>query len=127
MLQIFVFLDPRSTSSETEAPFYDLLSLLGDVGGYLGLLVGGGALALYDLACQWAEAKQRTVEKKLRRLRRKVKGGTAGMATTTAPPAPPSWPVGLLLELRERQRKRRKARKEPTYRVRIETRPRSTM
>ncbi len=43
---------------ETEVPMYTLLNLVADVGGYMGLLLGGSVLSAYDFITK--PGKERT-------------------------------------------------------------------
>ncbi len=67
LVQVFVFLSPKATSAETEVLAYDFYSLVGDVGGYLGLLLGVSLLTLFDILRDYVKSKGRPAERRIRR------------------------------------------------------------
>ncbi len=62
-----MFLSPKATSAETEVLAYDFYSLVGDVGGYLGLLLGVSLLTLFDILRDYVKSKGRPAERRIRR------------------------------------------------------------
>lgn len=48
-LKVKLFYGDMKYSTISQSPAYDVVTLLGDLGGYLGLLVGGSALTIIEV------------------------------------------------------------------------------
>ena len=58
-VRVMVWLTPIPDQVETEIVVYDFYDLIGDIGGFLGLLLGASLLSMYDEARRYFQRKYR--------------------------------------------------------------------
>ncbi len=58
-VQTWIHLSPKATEVRTEIVVYDFYSLIGDIGGVMGLLLGTSFISLYDIVQEFLRVRLR--------------------------------------------------------------------